>query len=307
MPNPDHAIIAFDGLSLAGKSTMVSMLRERSQNALVIRENVYDPLRPVTSRLNRIFKENVCSYNKGLDQLAQEYQEGSYVLETIDEARRYADRLELEGPDREKRRQACLAYFFAKGRAFVNDEVRKQIMMSDVILDRWQASGWAYQTCPAKTEEDDPYTWHNVRELNEEMGIWYPNMQIIVTCPIEQIPQRRAFRQKIGAGTAGQMSDGREEMICNNFQEIYKWLLGRGVPTIWVENHGAPCESLEDQLRQAIPNYLALEDELCDNIENRIIGGFDAYNLAPGSLSEKEAEQFFLQPEVLDRIYRRQV
>ena len=42
-------VVAFDGLSLSGKSTMVEMLLQRSENAAVLRENTRDPLRNATA------------------------------------------------------------------------------------------------------------------------------------------------------------------------------------------------------------------------------------------------------------------
>ncbi|MBI2232576.1 MAG: hypothetical protein HYU56_01540 [Candidatus Aenigmarchaeota archaeon] len=298
----DHAILAFDGLSLAGKSTFVQMLYERSENAVVIRENTFDPLRPATAKLNEMYRSGMLCF-EGLDKLEEEYPQ---YLDAIKNARDYVERLDMDGPDLEKDRQAALAYMFAAGRTIVNEKLIKAVQKQDVILDRWQVTGWAYQSCPAKGCEDSPYRWEAIRRLNEHMGIWYPNLQIIVTCSLEQIPLRRAYRQKIGVGTAGQMSLSKEGVIYNAFIEIHDWLLGVGVPSIWIENSGTPSENPEEQIRQAIPHYLRLEGTLRDYIEAPITGGVDKYRLKPGRLSPTEAGDFFLQPEVLERIYQRQ-
>ncbi len=44
--------------------------------------------------------------------------------------------------------------------------------------------------------EDEAYTWQHIKDLNFRHGVRVPNMQVILTCPAEQIPKRRAYRQK---------------------------------------------------------------------------------------------------------------
>lgn len=295
----NHAIIAFSGLSLAGKSTMTQMLLERSLNAVVVRENTFDPIRPATSQLNKLFK--TMSIGEAVEQSAAEF---SQHQEIIMAAYEYALSLRLEGPGQQKARQAILAYLFTAGRVHVNEEVKKLVQEHDVILDRYLIDGWAYQCQPPVDCEDEEYSWQMIKNLNEKMGIWYPNMQVIITCPIKQIPQRKAYRQKTGVGTAGQMSSGREEIILKALTEIHLWLLDHGVPTILIENSGTPTENFEDQIRQAIPVYMRMEKELRDWIEGGLVGGFDNYQLSAEPIDDQE--RYWLEPERLQRIHTRQ-
>lgn len=117
-----------------------------------------------------------------------------------------------------------------------------------MILDRWQVTGWAYQVDP------EGYTWQDIRKLHGEFGIVLPDVQIILTCPIEQIPLRRAYRDKQGVGTAGQMSRGREHVILSAFLEIYDHLK-IGTRTYLFGNTGIPVEGLKQQILQAIPTF----------------------------------------------------
>ncbi|MBL7147570.1 MAG: hypothetical protein ISS82_01980 [Nanoarchaeota archaeon] len=317
-----RGMIAFDGLSLAGKSTMVQMLYLRSLNAVVIRENEFDPIRNATSRLNKLLK-SMSPYD-GLDALAEEFQDIPLVVETSNKAKNYIKELNLEGSSYVKDKQAALAYFFTKGRSFVNEEVIKQLQEhdKDVILDRWLVSGMAYQVQPNRFMakqmglpdefikkincEDEAYRWQDIRDLNFEQGVWVPNMQIILTCPIEQISERRVYRQKQGVGTSGQMSGGREEIIYHSLMEINEWLLEKGIPSFKVENTGTPIESLQEQIRQAIPIYLLIEKQLRGCIDRKIVGGFHNYRLANDSLTLKQAKEFFLDSSNIDSIYERQ-
>lgn len=297
----EHAIIAFDGLSLSGKTTFSQMLLERSPNAVLIRENESDPYRDMTSFANKVFKESV-PYEKQIAAIKAEYPQNATI---VDDAVSYVRDLGLEGPTPHKKRQATLAYFFARGRKEVNKEVEQAFEKGDVILDRWIVSGWAYQTQPPIDCEDDPYTWRHIKALNDDMGIWYPYAQVIVSCPVDQIPARRAYRQKQGSGTSGQMSTGREHIIQPVFEEIHKWLLENGIPPMYIENAGSPTEKLEDQIRQALPAYLKIEGTLHSWIYDPVVY-IHQYDLTPQPLSLREAEEFFLRPDVLERIHKRQ-
>ena len=318
----NRGMVAFDGLSLSGKSTMVQMLSLRSLDSVVIRENEFDPLREATSDLNKLFKTN--SPNNGLEALAKNYQTNPLVVNTIKEAREYINKMEFDGSHYGKFKQAALAYFFTKGRSFVNKEVIKQIQEhdKDVILDRWMVSGMAYQVQPDLqiirdmnltkditinlTGEDSPYRWEQIRDLNFEHNIWVPNMQIILTCPLDQIPERKEYRQKQGIGTSGQMSEGREEIIYHSLMQIHNWMLDSGIPSHIFVNRGTPVESLQDQIKQAIPTYLAIENKLRGYTKDAIVGGFHNFKLANTPLSAKQAEEFFLEPSNLQSIYQRQ-
>lgn len=76
--NQNGKIVAIDGLSLAGKSTMVQMLLERSEKAAVVRENTWDPHRTATSRLNRLLREMEIS--QALKQTAEEFLNSQQVI-----------------------------------------------------------------------------------------------------------------------------------------------------------------------------------------------------------------------------------
>ena len=299
----EHAIIAFDGLSLAGKSTMVEMLFQRSTNARVIRENTYDPIRPATSKLNKLFKSGKYSFEDCLEIIAEDEEFANYAYVAVD-AGKYVENFHFDGSGAKK--QAALAYFFTAGRKVVNDELIKQFKNNDVILDRWFATGCAYQTFPPD-ENDDSYSWERIRELNEDMGIWYPHMQFLITLPekdLDQIAIRKAYRQKQGVGTAGQMSSGREKIIYNEFRKIERWFSENGVPVVNVENRGTPSMDLQEQIEQAIPAYLKVESELRQEIEKGMAPR--KYGLAKEILTPDQAKEFFLEPEMMNNIHERQ-
>lgn len=236
-------IVAFDGLSLAGKSTMVAMLEERSEDAQVVRENTFDPLRPITSRLNRLLKQT--DPYEAVKSISEETPEHKAILR---KALEYA--FAFEDFDQ---KQALLAYMFTAGRHIVNQYVVERMQGHDLILDRWQMTGWAYQA-------GEGYSWQEIRKLNQEFGIIIPHIEIVLTCPIEQIPQRRKFREKSRIGTAGQMSPGREEMILQVFLAIFRQIREEGMQIYLIENQGTPTENLEGQIRQAIPTFQQIED-----------------------------------------------
>jgi thymidylate kinase len=269
--------IAFDGLSLAGKSTMVQMLLERSLDAEVVRENTYDPHRPATSAVNRLLKN--MDPRSAVNTASQMFSDSKKVLE---EAERYASRF---GAPYQK--QALLAYIFTAGRSVVDSYVRETTKKHDVILDRWQVTGWAYQV------EPEGYTWHEIKKLNEQFNITVPDVQFILTCPIEQIPARRAYREKQGIGTAGQMSKGREHIILPAFLEIDDYLKVR-MPVYLYENSGVPAQNLEDQIKQAAATFRRIEK----------VAGANGFMLRADKLADEEA--FWLDTDRLARIYERQ-
>ncbi len=312
-------VVAFDGLSLSGKSTMVEMLLQRSENAAVLRENTRDPLRNATASLNKLLKTN--SIADGLASLMQQYSTDPLVAQTASDARQYVEGLDLSGPRPEGKKQAILAYFFAVGRSHVNKDLLGQLQTNDVILDRWTVTSMAYQTWPSITmaqqwrlpqtiiekidPEDEAYTWNDIAALNARQHIRVPDMQIILTCPINEIAQRKAYRQKEGAGTAGQMSGGKEELIYQSLVQIYEGLRKSERPSIMLENKGGPVQELEQQIRQAIPTYLALEAVLRQNMGQKTAGLY-GYRLSPDSLTVGQAEEFFLDPANKEKIHLRQ-
>lgn len=236
-------IVAFDGLSLAGKSTMVAMLEEQSENAQVIRENTYDPFRPITSQLNKLLKQT--DPYAAVKSITEEIPKHKVILH---KALEYASA--FEGPDQ---KQALLAYMFTAGRQIVNQHVIERMQDHDLILDRWQMTGWAYQV-------GEKYTWQEIQRLNQEFGIILPHVQILLVCPTDQISQRRTFREKTGVGTAGQMSSDREKIILKAFWAIFRKLKTDGMQIHLIENKGTPVEDLERQIKQAIPTYQQIED-----------------------------------------------
>ncbi|NIO44393.1 MAG: hypothetical protein GTN36_02465 [Candidatus Aenigmarchaeota archaeon] len=273
-----YKIVSFDGLSLSGKTTMGKMLKERSLDAEIVRENTYDPHRPATSRLNKLLKE--LDPFKAVKKVSKEFQLSKQVL---------GDSLEYSSIfEGSSRKQAMLAYMFTAGRKVVDEHVREAVKEHDVILDRWKMTGMAYQV------EPEGYGWQKIQTLNDvTFGILTPDIQILLTCPIEQIPIRRAYREKVGVGTAGQMSRGREHVILPAFIEIYECFESK-IPIYLFENVGTPVEDIKGQIRQAIPTFKRIEAVVREN-------GF--------RLKEEEIvseESFWLDPERLERIYRRQ-
>lgn len=270
-----HRIVAIDGLSLAGKSTIVGMLNERSSNAQIIRENTFDPHREATAHLNKELR-STDDLKDAVRKAAVEFPASAAVLSAG---------LEFSQDYAATPKQALLAYLFAAGRKVVDLEVRRVVRAQDVILDRWQVTGWAYQVDPPS------FTWRHIRDLNESLGITLPDVQVILTCGIDQIPLRKAFREKETAGTAGQMSGGREQIILAAFREIFDYLEA-SMPIIMVENRGAPTPELVEQIAQAVPTYQMVEDMLRG-------AGF-------ALRSEVIDMTFWSDPERLERINSRQ-
>lgn len=273
-----RTIVAFDGLSLAGKSTMVAMLEERSENAQVIRENTCDPFRPTTSQLNKLLKR--AGPYEAVKSLSEDSPEHKA---TLYKALEYASA--FVGPDQ---RQALLAYMFTAGRQVVNQYVMERMQDHDLILDRWQMTGWAYQV-------GENYSWQEIQRLNQEFGIILPQVQFLLVCPTNQIPQRRAFREKVGVGTAGQMSSEREAIILKAFWAIFRKLKTDGMQIHLIENRGIPVENLGEQIRQAIPTYQQIENIVRET-------GFKLRSDQVASQTD-----FWLEAERLSRIQRRQI
>ncbi len=102
------------------------------------------------------------------------------------------------------------------------------------------------------------------------------------------------------------MSGGREELIYHSIIQIHDWLLQKGIPSYKVENAGTPVESLKEQIKQAIPTYQCIENELRNCIESGVVGDFYKFGLADGPLSPDQAQEFFLEPSNMKSIYQRQ-
>jgi len=274
-----YKAVSFDGLSLAGKSSMVQMLSEISLDAEVVRENTYDQFRPATSKLNKLLKE--LNPPEAVEKVSEKYPDFKPFLR---DALEYSSIFE-DKPTSQK--QALLAYMFTQGRKSVDDYVREAIKRHDVILDRWKISGMAYQVDP------EGYSWQEIRRLNDiTFDILTPDVQIILTCPIAQIPDRRAYRDKLGAGTAGQMSKGREDIILPAFIEIFNTMKSE-TPVYLFENCGTPVEDIRGQIRQAIPTFQKIEDAVSEH----------GFRLKQEKIDD---EAFWLEPERLQRIYSRQ-
>jgi len=272
---PEGKMVAFDGLSLAGKSTMVAMTEETT-GATVVRENTFDPHRPATSQLNKLLKE--ISPNAAAKQIAEDFPQSAKAVKN---ALEYG--MQFKDPS-----QPMLARMFTEGRRVVNQHVLEIISEQDVILDRWQVTGWAYQVDP-----DHGYKWQDIMRLNEEFDIALPDVQIILTCPIDQINQRRAYRQKQTVGTAGQMSGGREHVILSTLKEIHGFLETR-IKTFWVENKGTPTQNIRDQILQAIPTFQDIK---------RVLEG-SGFQFESESVTD--LHHYWTTSSRLDRIYNRQ-
>ncbi len=289
--------VAFDGLSLAGKSTMVQMLYERCVGAEVVRENRLDPHRNATSRANKLLNGKLTQEEWALldpkvrttnaapidpelaaYQASMEFPASRQILKG---AAAYSSRFPGEA-----RSQVFLAYMFTAGRREVDSHVREALKKGDVILDRWKLTGCAYQAAPPH------YSWEDVMALNEDFGVLTPDLQFIMTVPIDQIDPRRAFRAKEGAGTAGQMSRGREQTILAQFKEMAADLSAPW--SIYVlENQGVPAEGIKQQVEQAVPTYHVVEGL------SRAFGVRVKGNLAGATAGWDD-------PQVLERIKERQ-
>ena len=274
--------VAFDGLSVVGKSTVVKMTNYAAESSVIVKENIHDPYRESTAAVNRLIKQG-----KPLRDIPQEVSR-SHPMSSglLNDAFAYC--LGFYN-DYRTQSQAFLAYMFVWGRRNVANYVESLLYLNQydlLLLDRWQRTNWAYQSVTPH------YQYQKIRNLNKRFRILLPDVQFILSCPAEEIPKRRAFRDKIGRGTAGQMSPGREQEILPVFQEIYSDEAAAGNRDIfWVENSGEPSECIELQIRQAIPTYKQVEAELRKR-GIRFKGEFD--------------DSFWLRPEVLDEIYKYQ-
>lgn len=295
------AIISLDGLSLSGKSTMVQMLQERLEDSVVVKENHLDPLRPAISLINKNHKSGMHIFN-AVKLASEEYDSFKHIFK---DAIRYVDKFmhesDLDIDDQQFIKQPLMAYLFTQGRKIVNETVKDLSKDHDVILDRWAVTGWSYQGILPE------YTWRAVRELGDKEEIWYPDLQVFMACPVDQIPLRRAYRQKEGIGTAGQMSGGIEDKILSNLLNIRNQISSEGILTHWVENMGRPVKNIDEQIAQATLTYVKLESKMRE-FNNSILGERRTpFKLSREFDSEDEAKGYFLNPGVMDRIYGGQI
>ena len=297
MVESKYSTSAYDGLSLAGKSTMVEMLHQRSNNSVVVRENKYDPIRPITSETNKMLKKYCDKPEFVKDVLIQQiknHKEHKGLFEEILEE--YENKWKYEYTQ-EKCMQACLARMFTQGRKIVDEKTSYLKESNNLIYDRWQISGWAYQSSPSNSKDDKAFTWREIKQMNEELDIGLPDMQFILTCPIEDIQKRREFRHKVGYGTAGQMSKGREEIIYNAFLEINPWLSDK-IPNYMIENEGIPTEDMKKQIEQSIPIYVEIENTIRNTLKD--------WSLKEPFRDAQAAREYFLDDKNLHQIGLRQ-
>ncbi|MBI5389905.1 hypothetical protein HZB02_00265 [Candidatus Woesearchaeota archaeon] len=271
--------IAFDGLSLAGKSTMVQMLLECSLDAVVIRENTLDPYRPMTSRVNKLLKEKTIP--EVIDVIGSEFSQHASVLH---------DAFQYASAFGSSQNQAMLAYLFTTGRKEVALASQPHLEEQDVIHDRWKLSGCGYQVdLPA-------YTWKMILDLNDRFEIPDPHAQFLLTCPLTEIPLRKQYREKQGTGTAGQMSKGKEHIILPAFLAMSQNAdLQSRFPIYLLENKGNPVDDLQTQILQALPANCKIEEA---------IRGSTSFRFKEPEIIRDPS--FWLEPTRLQRIYGRQ-
>ncbi len=172
--------------------------------------------------------------------------------EILDGAQKYAQTFSLTAQP-----QAFLAYLFTTGRSVTNDEVKKIAKDKDAILDRWQLTGWAYQ-------DNGHYTWKDVQALNARFEILIPDLELLITCPYGQMKQRKEFRQSSGIKKEHPLSEEREFEIALNFEDISTAPAGDVDERhrIYKIENGGIAESFSQQIEQAVPAYLVVEDVL---------------------------------------------
>ena len=292
-----HALIAFDGLPCAGISTLVEMLRERSEDAVVIREKYLDPLRPAIKKLEKLYNEGI-TWDSGLERLVDEFPDYS---DTILEAEDYIKHLEINDPRGYCEKHAALAYLYATGRSYVNEIVKKAVESHDVILDTWQMTNWASQTCPLHEDSDIDYDWRSIRELNEARRILYPHMQIFVVCNLDEVYERELFFKQIGEEDHIILPKERQQIIYDKINDIHNWLQLYGMASVIVKSPGLPREDIKEQISQAVDAYAEVEKAIRDNIESKVMG-VCLYRLSPKVMYKEELKEYFLQPEVIERI-----
>lgn len=252
-------IVAFDGVTGAGKTTLIGMLLADSANAVVVRENEYDPIRPLTKAVYRVAH--------GLDGKLGTWEDVVKTLHLVpksdddviggtdvkQEALDYANHY-----NRDERSHALLAYLFTCGRTFTNRRVKELAQRHNVILDRWQLSGWVGQSY-------EGHGWWKTRELNKEMGILWPDVQFIVSCPPENIAERRAIRAGQGVVKPYQIPVEKEGELINTYRSIYDELRREGIRTNLIENNGKSTEDAALQMKQAYVTYRYVRSTLSAN------------------------------------------
>lgn len=240
-------IIAFDGPSGAGKSTLIERLRQDSANALVVAEKHCDPLRPVTEQVYRVANglEGQHSFDDLVSRLDVPCSLSPQQLRSL---RTYA--LEYCSVVREEaREQAFLAYLFTYGRTFTDTYVRALSHAHDVLLDRWQLSGWAGQSVPG-------HRWEEIRTLNDSMGIVSPSVQCIVMCEPAELLRRHRQRVERGEQKPHQLTEDAVARQCDTYLAIWARLSRKGacctmVVTDLVDVPFEPYDTVRCALEQA--------------------------------------------------------
>lgn len=242
-------IISFDGIKGAGKTTLITMLEAHSLDAVVVRENDHDPLRSMTKRAYAIANGVDCEKGQwddvALTMSSRTREEDITLGGECDNVLEYA----IQYNEDAERSQAILAYLFTLGRKSTNYGVDALVSEKhDVILDRWQLSGWAEQWCGR-------HHWRVIRELNTSMGIRSPHEQFIVLYPREDIAERRRIREAHGVKKKWQRTIEQDCELINNYMIIWRELEREDRQPRLLYNDGPPTMDFDRQVEQAYATY----------------------------------------------------
>jgi len=242
-------IIAFDGIKGAGKTTLITMLEAHSANAVVVRENDHDPLRPLIEEAyaiaNGIGRDEPGGWEEVTRTLWGATKEVDRALNG--EHEKVVDYYINYHEDAE-RSQAYLAYLFTFGRTHTQRVMEKLAQEHDVILNRWQLSGWVGQCC-------GDHDWRAIRALNQKLGIRWPNEQFIVLYPPDDIAARREIREKHGVVKKSQLTVKQEREHIEKYTHIQEELCREGTLIDIIDNNGEPTMDENKQLEQAHFTY----------------------------------------------------
>ncbi len=298
-----HVSVALEGIRGTGKSTLTHMLYERSENAIICEKRSIYPYYMAKNRVYAILNnmltvdewkklDKSVRRERGADRMSEisaeetAYQVGlefPHLHKLLQDVLEYSSRFGVE----QARKQAFIAYLYTADRREATEWVKKQLTNHDVIFDRWRLSGCAYQETPG-------YGWRDIKNLHDELGVLTPDLEVVLTLPLDQINGRRYFRLLEGARGVGPMV-GRVEANLEEERrrtEIFLEMareLKEPSRIVVVENKGTGIQSLRKQIEQALPAYWALEGVVRET-------GFRL----KGGLSD--AAEGWDDPEILERI-----
>lgn len=308
MEKRECPVICFDGISGAWKSWASAMLSEiLTVDWLIFSENKYDPLREVTSQVNKQLKtqraSEVVDNLPSLQSLAKDINlawiraklKNIWNEKPLDKIQWLDDlqtitrlhKLNLDELEADDAKQVILAYLFSMWRWYSQlklEELKKQYGL--IILDRRLWSTMSYQA--TKT-----YTRRDIENLNFLNWVKFPTISIILHCPADQIHPRRALRDKKVVWTSGQMSNGRELTIMETQRKIVEDFSSFSYPISLLVNKWTPTQDIKEQIKQACNIFWEIYNKINPMLDPWTIMQF---------WSKEDLVEYMLEDERVERI-----